>query len=99
MKVRVYAYGSVRQAVGAGTLDLDLPEQSHFRDLIEQMVQRFGAPFQEAAFAEEGENGAIRIKPPVRVLVNGMALESLDGGNPPLSDKAEVAFLMMSAGG
>lgn len=99
MKVRIYAYGTVRQAIANGVLDLELPEQSHFQDLIEQMVTEFGTAFAEATLAEHEDRGAIKIKSPVRVLLNGMGLESFEGANPPLKDGDEVAFLMMSAGG
>jgi len=99
MKVRIYAYGTVRQAIANDVLDLVLPDQSHFHDLIEQMVAEFGPAFAEVTLAEHEDRGIIKIKSPVRVLLNGMALESLEGGNPPLKDNDEVAFLMMSAGG
>lgn len=99
MKVRIYAYGTVRQAIASDVFDLELPDQSHFHDLIELMVAEFGTAFAEVTLAEREERGTIKIKSPVRVLLNGMVLESLEGGNPPLKDSDEVAFLMMSAGG
>lgn len=94
MKVRVRAFATIREAIGTGQTDLELPDDSNVRSLIEQLSKMFGDQFKKLILVD-GE----RLAPYVKILVNGRDIEYLNKLDTKLKHMDEVAIIPPVAGG
>jgi len=71
--VKVKAYASLRESLGSGEMEVDLPggEEATLEKLVEKIEREGGRKLEEKIFGEDG-----KVKPDVIVLVNGKTVNS-----------------------
>ncbi len=92
MRITVIFVGVLGKLIREGSLEVSLPGEAAYRDLLKEIWNRFGNDIPEPLWNKE----ANRFKEPIFALANGTTVESMDT---PLADGDEVRFLTLIAGG
>jgi len=93
MRVECNFFGPFRGAVGAKTIERDLPEGATVADLAAALADEFDE-LSEAIVAADGG-----LADGINVTVDGRNVRQLDGGATPLADGATVRFAPPVVGG
>ncbi|ADN51373.1 MoaD/ThiS family protein [Vulcanisaeta distributa] len=94
MRIKVKFFGDLYELVGAFRIELETPNGLSIRDLIDLISHTFNPKFAEAVLDGDG-----RLRGEYVVLVNGKAIEWLNGLATKLNDNDEVVFLPPAEGG
>ena len=94
VEVEVRYYAMLRDAAGRRSEELDLPEGSSFGDLMDVVVEKYGAVFRRYVFDDGG-----RERDYLSFMVNGVSVHSREGFDTPLADGDVVAILPPVGGG
>ncbi|BDR91222.1 MoaD/ThiS family protein [Vulcanisaeta souniana] len=94
MRVRVKFFGDLYELIGTFKLELEVTNGLSIRDLIDLISHTFNPKFTEAVL-----DGDDKLKGEYVVLVNGKAIEWLNGLATKLNDDDEVVFLPPAEGG
>jgi len=94
VRVRVKFFGDLYELVGTFRIELETPSGLSVRDLIDLVSRTFNPKFTEAVLDGDG-----KLKGEYVVLVNGKAIEWLNGLATKLNDDDEVVFLPPAEGG
>lgn len=94
MNVRVRAYATIRDAIGAGVVNVTLQEGADVKRLLDELVMLYGKAFSERVLGERGG-----LLPYVKLLVNGRDIDFLKGLRTALKDGDEVALFPPVGGG
>jgi molybdopterin converting factor small subunit len=92
MKVTVQFMGPLKDFVGEGTAEFDLPDQAAYGRLLKEIGQRFGHCFPEKIWDTNGGG----FKPGILVMGTGRDLDDRDAL---LEDGEEVKVLPLLGGG
>lgn len=92
MKVRIQVYGFLRNLVGSGDIDLELPNNSNLREVLSAIVSRF--PELQEAITRDG-----KLRPYFVLLVNETDYEILGGYEYVVKDGDSIQLLPISHGG
>lgn len=95
IKVRVYTILSLKKSLGQREFEVSLPPESTVRDLISWMVKTWGDKLSPYLFSP----GSDQILPHIRLMVNGRAIEFLNGMETVLQDGDEFLMLPLVTGG
>ncbi len=94
MRVRVKFFGDLYELIGTFKLELEVTNGLSIRDLIDLISHTFNPKFTEAVLDGDG-----KLKGEYVVLVNGKAIEWLNGLATKLNNNDEVVFLPPAEGG
>jgi len=95
MRVTLHTILELKQAMGQGLTEVDLPCGSTVGDFLTYLRERWGDRLSTRLFnAESGD-----VLPYVRVLVNGQAIRFLEGLETPPQEGDEVLILPPVSGG
>jgi len=94
VRVRVKFFGELYELVGTFRVELETPNNLTVRDLVDLISHTFNPKFGEAVLDSDG-----KLRGEYVVLVNGKAIEWLDGLATKLNDNDEVVFLPPAEGG
>ncbi len=94
VRVRVKFFGDLYELIGTFKLELEVTNGLSIRDLIDLISHTFNPKFTEAVL-----DGDDKLKGEYVVLVNGKAIEWLNGLATKLNDDDEVVFLPPAEGG
>jgi len=96
MKIKVIAFGPLKEALGAKKIEVDLRDSPRVIDLLLHLSEKFGKNFSERVFDLSGKD--LVLAPNVKVFVNGRDVDFLDGLNTKLNENDDV-YLIPPAGG
>ena len=94
MKVKVKSFANIKEVLGSGEIELNLKEGSTIGDLLEELIQRYGEPFERQVIDK-----AKKTFVPFLLLVNGKTYRSLTDRDKLLSDGQTVTILIPFDGG
>ena len=94
MKVRVRAFATLSGLLGHEEVVLELPDGSCVRDLLAELVERYGRALRDALLDQDG-----RLARYVKVMVNGRDIDFLSGLSTELRDGDEVLIFPPVGGG
>ncbi|WP_054858031.1 MoaD/ThiS family protein [Vulcanisaeta sp. JCM 16159] len=94
MRVRVKFFGGLYELIGTFKIELEVPNNLSVGGLIDLITHTFNPKFTEAVLDGDG-----KLRSEYVVLVNGKAIEWLNGLATKLSDNDEVVFLPPAEGG
>ncbi|WP_069808380.1 ubiquitin-like small modifier protein 1 [Vulcanisaeta thermophila] len=94
MKVRVKLFGVLYELVGSFKVELDVPNDTTIRGLIGILAQTFNPKITDVLLDNEG-----KLRGDYAVLINGKAIEWVNGLDTRLSDGDEVVILPPAEGG
>lgn len=94
--MKVAYMGLLRNALGIGEEEVELPSGSRVSDLLSLLEKRHGEAFRNSVFA-----GSSKLRPLVRIFVGERSIDDLDGTNTRLEpgDGVYVLLLDHSLGG
>jgi len=69
--VKIKPWGVFQELMGERELEVDIPERSKLRDLLEELAKRYGPRFEGELF----QPGKREVKPYIKVLLNGHGAE------------------------
>ena len=95
MKVILHTILGIKDAIGQRLTEIELPQGSKVSDLLSYMKHRWGEQLSRRLF--NPANGEILTH--VRIMVNGQAINFLEGMETPLKDGDEVLVLPPVSGG
>lgn len=95
MRVKVQSILELARILGGRELEVSLPERARVADLLSLMRKWWGEDLAARLF----EGGSVRPAPGIRILVNGQAVQFLEGLETVLTEGDEVLLLPMAAGG
>lgn len=93
MRVKVKAYATIREAIGASA-EVKLNEAASVKDLLTELTRSYGKMFSETILGKDG-----RPLPYVKLLVNGRDIDFLNGIETKLEDRDEVSLFPPVGGG
>lgn len=93
MRIVFKSFGQLRRVLGSQSIEIDVPEQSTIRDVIDRVIAIGGASVRRQVM--EGE----RISGSMIVLLNKRDIDTLQGANTILNEGDEVAILPHVQGG
>ena len=94
MKILLQSFANIRDVLGAGELEIELPQPSSLNGLLSELSGRFGAAFNRQI--RDQLTGKIV---PFLILVNGLALRSTVDLEAKLKDGDTVAIMIPFDGG
>jgi molybdopterin synthase sulfur carrier subunit len=94
VRIRVKFFGDLYEIVGTFRVELEIPTGLTVRELVDLISHTFNPKFAEAVLDKDG-----KLKGEYVVLINGKAIEWLDGLSTKLNDNDEVVFLPPAEGG
>jgi MoaD family protein len=95
MKVTLHTILGLKEAMGQGLTEIDLPDGSTIEDLLTYLKQRSGERLSRRLF--DPDSGAVL--PYVRIMVNGQTIQFLEGMETSLKEGDEVLILPPVSGG
>ena len=95
MKVTLHTILGLKQAIGQGSMEIDLPHGSTVEDFLVYLKGGWGDRLSGHLF--DPESGAIL--PYVRIMVNGQTIQFLEGVETSLKEGDEVLILPPVSGG
>ncbi len=95
MKVTLHTILGLKEVVGQRLTEVDLPDGATVGDCLTYMKERWGEGLSGRLLGPEG--GAVL--PYVRIMVNGQAIQFLDGLGTVLREGDEVLILPPASGG
>ncbi|HOQ99392.1 MAG TPA: MoaD/ThiS family protein [Anaerolineae bacterium] len=95
MKVKLHTILGLKQAIGQGTTEIDLPHGSTVEDFLTYVKERWGDRLSAHLF--DPESGAVL--PYVRIMINGQTIQFLAGIETALEEGDEVLILPPVSGG
>lgn len=95
MKVKVHTILTFSEIIGARAVDITLPEPATVQTLLAKMVEIWGDALSPHLF----EPGTDRLLSHIVVMVNGRAIQFLDGVRTELKEGDEVLLFPPVAGG
>ena len=95
MKVTLHTILGLKQVIGQRLTEIDLPHGSTVGDFLPYLKDRWGDKLSTHLF--DPASGAVL--PHVRIMVNGQAIQFLEGMETPLKEGDEVLILPPVSGG
>jgi MoaD family protein len=95
MKVTLHTILGLKEVIGQRLTEIDLPHGSTVEDLLAYIRGRWGERLSGRLF--DPDSGAVLHY--VRILVNGQAMQFLEGLETPLEDGDEILILPPASGG
>jgi len=95
MKIIIRSTYQLKEVLGGRSAEIDLTEGVAIRDLLSSMIDIWGDKLSPYLF----EPGTNLLLPHMRLMVNGQAVEFLNGLDTVLKDGDEVLVLFPAAGG
>ena len=95
MKIKVHSILSLKEVLGGKDVEMIIPEGTTLSGLLAGMVEIWGDSLSPHIF----KPGSDEILPYVRLMINGKAIQSLNGIDTVLNDGDEVLLLPLAAGG
>ena len=95
MKVTIHTILGLKQVLGQRRTEFELPQESTVEDLFSRMKERWGKKLSPHLI--DPESGAVL--PHMRIMVNGQAIQFLNGMETPLHEGDEVVILPLISGG
>ena len=95
MKVTLHTILGIKDVIGQRLIDIEIPDGSTIDDCLTYMRKRWGDELSAHLFQPETDI----VLPYVRIMVNGQAINFLEGMATPLKDKDEVLILPPASGG
>jgi molybdopterin synthase sulfur carrier subunit len=95
MKVTLHTILGLKQAIGHRLTEVDLPRGSTVENFLTYLQERWGDKLSTHLF--DPDSGAVL--PYVRIMVNGQAIQFLEGLGTPLKEGDEVLILPPVSGG
>lgn len=93
MKIRVKLFGVLYELVGSFKLELNVAGKLTIKDLIDLLSQTFNPKISEVLLNGDG------LRSDYIIMVNGKAIEWINGLNTSLNDGDEVVMLPSAEGG
>jgi molybdopterin synthase sulfur carrier subunit len=95
MKVTLHTILGLKEAIGQRLTEIDLPDGSTVEDVLRYLYETWGDRLSTHLF--DPDSGTVL--PYVRIMVNGQAIQFLEGTRTPLNDGDEVLILPPVSGG
>jgi len=95
MRVTLHTILGLKDAIGQRLTEIDLPHGSTVEDFLTYLKERWGDNLSGRLF--DPDSGAVL--PHVRIMVNGQAIQFLEGMETPLKEGDEVLILPPVSGG
>ena len=95
MKVTLHTILGIKDVVGQRLTEIELPHESTVKDFLMYIKKRWGDELSARLF----HPNSVTLLPYVRVMVNGQAIEFLDGMETHLKDGDEILILPPASGG
>lgn len=95
MKIAIHSTYQLKEVLGGRRVDIDLPEDATVRGLLARMIETWGDKLSPHLY--EPRNTFLFQY--IRLMVNGQAIEFLNGMETVLKDGDEVLLLFPAAGG
>ena len=95
MRIVIHSILKLKEALGGGDQEMDLPQGTTVARLLERMREKWGESLSSHLFDPAGN----RPLPSVRVMVNGRTIQFLDGTETVLKEGDEVLLLPLVTGG
>jgi molybdopterin synthase sulfur carrier subunit len=95
MRVVIHSILKLKEALGGGDVEMDLPQGTTVAGLLDRMRERWGERLSPHLFDPASDLPL----PHVRVMVNGQTIRFLDGMETVLKEDDEVLLLPLVAGG
>ena len=93
-KVRVRVFANIRDVVGNREVQLEVGKGATIRELLYDMVKRYGDEFERLVIDSEAET----LAPSIKVLLNGRNVELLKGLKTVVSD-GDIVVIFPPVGG
>ncbi|MEM2908400.1 MAG: MoaD family protein [Candidatus Hadarchaeales archaeon] len=71
MRIKVKPWGIFQEIIGGRELEVNLPERVKLRDLLDELIERFGEKLANELF----QPGGREVKPYIKILLNGHGAE------------------------
>jgi MoaD family protein len=94
VEVEVKYYAMIRDKAGKKTEKVALPSKSSVKDLVENLIERYGAEFENYIYDNEKQ-----IRDYLSFMLNGINVNSLDGFSTILRDGDTFSMLPPIGGG
>ena len=95
MKVTLHTILGIKDVVGQRLTEVEIPDGSTIEDFLWYARERWGDELSARLF----QPSSVTLLPYVRVMVNGQAIEFLEGMETPLKEGDEVLILPPASGG
>jgi len=95
MKISLHTILGIKQVIGQGSIEIDLPQESTIADFLAYVKERWGDRLYPHLFDTVNDT----LHPYVRIMVNGRMIQYLQGMNTPLKEGDEVLILPPASGG
>lgn len=95
MKVTIHSILGLREILGKGRVDMDIPEGSTVADLISFMIETWNDKL--IPYLIDGEKD--RIHPYIRIMVNGRQIKTSEIDLIKLNEGDEILIIPFAAGG
>ena len=95
MKITLHTILNLKEILGQRLTEIDLPPGSTVEDLLTYLKSRWGDRLSNLLFEPDGKT----VLPHIRIMVNGQAIQFLEGTKTPLKGGDEVLLLPPASGG
>ena len=95
MKVKVHYLGLVKTYVKKTQEEVELPEGSLLKDLLNKLASKFGSPFSQEVYEQTKKE----VKATFMILINGILMGQLEGIDTKLRDGDSVMIMPLMTGG
>ena len=95
IKITLHTILGLKQVIGQGLTEIDLPHGSTVEDFLTYTKERWGDKLSTHLF--DPDSGAVL--PYVRIMVNGQTIQFLEGMDTSLKEGDEVLILPPASGG
>ncbi|HNQ45367.1 MAG TPA: MoaD/ThiS family protein [Syntrophorhabdus sp.] len=95
MKVKVHSILQLKEILGGKDVEIIVPDGTNVSGLLAGMVEIWGDSLSPHIFKPQSDE----VLPYIRLMINGTAIQSLDGMETILNDGDEVLLIPLAAGG